>query len=191
MLLIVPGHVSIYSHIQPPGIVLSFLRCLCECACLPCLRSMLQLRRLMSTATTHDLIHTLSDVSLKRTQTTLKQSLARHIPKNTKGDDKYSRHASILLPLCQVIQHRHGRGFDTKSKGHASFLFTVRSLALRNHAGEVSWPGGVFDPLLDIRHDDSEGFYPTSTLSCNRITFTRLCKSKQSNNCFTISAPNC
>lgn len=128
----------------------------------------------MSTATTHDLIHTLSEVSLKRTQTTLKQSLARHIPKNTKGDDKYSRHASILLPLCQVIQHRHGRGFDTKSKGHASFLFTVRSLALRNHAGEVSWPGGVFDPLLDIRHDDSEGFYPTSTPSVEQMQCAAL-----------------
>ncbi|KAI9363952.1 NUDIX hydrolase domain-like protein, partial [Zopfochytrium polystomum] len=43
------------------------------------------------------------------------------------------RQACVLLPLCHVA-------------GRASVLFTVRSSQLRNHAGEVSFPGGKRDP---------------------------------------------
>ena len=60
-----------------------------------------------------------------------------------------------MLPLCQVIPHTYGQPFDLNSQGEPSFLFTVRSLALRNHAGEVSWPGGVFDPDMDVDKDDT------------------------------------
>lgn len=49
-------------------------------------------------------------------------------------EDRFSRHASVLLPLCH-----DGR------TGEPSVLFTLRASSLRAHSGEVSFPGGKRD----------------------------------------------
>lgn len=47
---------------------------------------------------------------------------------------KSSKASSVLLPLCHV-------------SNELCFLYTVRSSQLRNHKGEVSFPGGKMDPI--------------------------------------------
>ncbi|KAJ1967954.1 hypothetical protein IWQ62_001538 [Dispira parvispora] len=44
------------------------------------------------------------------------------------------REAAVLLPLCQV-------------NNRPAVLFTVRSMNLSSHQGEVSFPGGMMDPI--------------------------------------------
>ncbi|RKP39271.1 NUDIX hydrolase domain-like protein, partial [Dimargaris cristalligena] len=43
------------------------------------------------------------------------------------------REAAVLLPLCTI-------------GGQPSVLFTVRSMSLSTHQGEISFPGGMRDP---------------------------------------------
>lgn len=45
----------------------------------------------------------------------------------------YTRRASVVIPLCMF-------------EGEPSVLFTVRSLSVGKHKGEVCFPGGMVDP---------------------------------------------
>jgi nudix motif 8 len=47
---------------------------------------------------------------------------------------KNKRDAAVLIPICSVL-------------GKPSILFTLRSKTLREHTGEVSFPGGKRDEV--------------------------------------------
>jgi nudix motif 8 len=81
--------------------------------------------------------------------TNLKQAITKHIPR-TRFKSKATREAAVLIPLCIV---------DKKP----SILFTVRSTSLREHHGEVSFPGGMKD-------EEDENIIETAT----RETFEEI-----------------
>lgn len=61
------------------------------------------------------------------------------------------RQAAILIPLCH-LEIEDGEPLNTLRT--PALLFTVRSLQLRSHAGEVSFPGGAHDPEHDGEFPD-------------------------------------
>eukprot|EP00158_Paraphelidium_tribonemae_P008810 Partr_v1_DN28689_c4_g1_i2_m50512 putative nudix (nucleoside diphosphate linked moiety X)-type motif len=79
--------------------------------------------------------------------------------------EKYDppRNASILVPLCMLE--------TSQDVFEPAILFTVRSLKLRNHPGEVSFPGGLVDSELDYR-DNSR--YTPSELAAIRETIEEI-----------------
>lgn len=60
--------------------------------------------------------------------------------------DLVKRHAAIMLPLCRVTTKIDGL---VASADVPSLLFAVRSLKMRSHAGEVSFPGGLHEAAVD------------------------------------------
>jgi nudix motif 8 len=62
----------------------------------------------------------------------LRTALVDHVPRKRYKSNGATREAAVLIPLCMV---------DRK----LSILFTVRSSKLREHCGEVAFPGGMMD----------------------------------------------
>ncbi|KAI3659482.1 hypothetical protein MP638_004544 [Amoeboaphelidium occidentale] len=67
-----------------------------------------------------------------------------------KSMPQYQRKAAILIPLCTVSSD------DDSIVNEPSILFTLRSVQLRKHSGEVSFPGGLSDPVEDLCEDRKE-----------------------------------
>ena len=69
-----------------------------------------------------------------------------------------SKRAAVLIPLVSV-------------DGEASLLFTARSRQLRNHRGEICYPGGKFDDTSDTTILDAALRETEEELGINRSLF--------------------
>lgn len=71
------------------------------------------------------------------------------------------RHASVLVPLCNVA-------------GQASVLFTVRTSTLSTHAGQISFPGGHRDDGEDAEQAALRELHEELGLRCERSAILGL-----------------